>query len=122
MSRNLTISVDAEDFTIRISQPDYAGRVLSFEVSWLQQILSEATNSTVKHANTLVHRAQQYSYEIVMPGIDLPRAVVITISDASPGKMPRQGSQGGMFLMMSTPEITERSVPAVRACSGCRIA
>ena len=144
----------AEDFTIRISQPDYAGRVpgvpiskaellledqpvsettradfrrtagaacwlakssrpdLSFEVSWLQQSLSEATYSTVKHANTLIRRAQQYSYEIVIPGIDLSRAVVIAISDASPGKMPRQGSQGGMFLMMSTPEITERSVPA----------
>ena len=67
---------------------------VSFEVSWLQQ-----------------SRAQQYSYERVIPGIDLSRAVVIEISDASPGKMPRQGSQGGI-LMMSSPEVIEQSAPA----------
>lgn len=68
---------------------------LSFEVSWLQQSLSEATSGTVKHANVLVKRAQQYKYEILIPGIELSRAVIVTISDTSPAKMPRQGSQGG---------------------------
>lgn len=85
---------------------------LSFEVSWLQQSLVGATYNTVKHANTLVRRAQQYSYEIKIPPIDLKRAVILSISDASPGKMPRQGSQGGLFLLITTPDIAERRAPA----------
>lgn len=36
----------------------------------------------------------------------------MAVSDASPGKMPRQGSQGGMFLLVSTPDIVSKRVPA----------
>lgn len=89
------------------SRPD-----LSFEVSWLQQSLTQATYGTVKHANTLVRRASQYTYEIHIPAIDLDRPVIVAVSDASPGKMPRQGSQGGMFLLISTPDILNARVPA----------
>ena len=68
---------------------------LSFEVSLLQQSLTEATYATVKQANLLVHRAQQHPYKILIPPVDLKDPMVVTISDASPEKMPRSGSQGG---------------------------
>ena len=85
---------------------------LSFEVSLLQQSLAEATYTTVKQANVLARRAVQYQYSILIPGIDLTKPVVVAVSDASPGKMPRQGSQGGMFLLVSTPDIVSKRVPA----------
>lgn len=85
---------------------------LSFEVSLLQQSLTEATYQTVKQANTLVKRASQFQYVWNIPGIDLKKAVIVAVSDASPGKMPRQGSQGGLFLLVSTPDITTKRVPA----------
>ena len=81
----------------KCSRPD-----LSFEVSLLQQTLTEATYATVKQAN-LLHRAQQHPFKIRIPGIDLSDPIVVTISDASPGKIPRSGSQGGMFILISTP-------------------
>lgn len=85
---------------------------LSFEVSLLQQSLTEATYETVKQANTMVRRAMQHRYTILIPAIDLDKAVIVAVSDASPGKMPRSGSQGGLFLLISTPDICERRVPA----------
>lgn len=85
---------------------------LSFEVSLLQQSLVEATYGTVKQANLLVHRAQQHPFKILIPAVDLSDPMVVTISDASPGKMPRSGSQGGMFVLISTPRILEACVPA----------
>ena len=91
----------------RSTRPD-----LSFEVSLLQQSLTEATYQTVKQANTLVKRASQFQCVWTIPGINLRKAVVVAVSDASPGKMPRQGSQGGMFLLISTPDITNKRVPA----------
>ena len=74
-------------------------------MSLLQQSPTEATYQTVKQANTLVKRASQFQYVWNIPGIELRNAVVVAVSHASPGKMPRQGSQGGMFLLVSTPDI-----------------
>ena len=85
---------------------------LSFEVSLLQQSLTEATYGTVKQANTMVRRATQHRYTILIPAIDLNRAVIVAVSDASPGMISQFGSQGGLFLLISTPEICERRVPA----------
>ena len=85
---------------------------LSFEVSLLQQSLTEATYQTVKQANTLVKRCTQFTYTIVIPPIDLTQAVIVAVSDASPGKMPRAGSQGGLFLLVTTKDICDRKVPA----------
>ena len=78
----------------------------------MQQSLTQATYATVKQqANTLVKRSQQYSYSLLTPGINLRKAAAVAVSDASPGKMPRQGSQGGMFLLITTEEVTTKRVP-----------
>lgn len=84
---------------------------LSFEVGYLQQSLTQATYATVKQANTLVKRSQQCTYSFLIPGINLQKPVVVAVSDAFPGKMPRQGSQGGMFLLITTEEVTTKRVP-----------
>ena len=148
------ISQDS-DFSIRISQPHYAGKIplvpisreqirndsqpitdetladmrrttgsacwlskstrpdLSFEVSYIQQALTTADYSTVKMANRMVKRAQDKELSIRIQGIDLAELVILGVSDASPGKMPRSGSQGGFFIFATTPKIHE----GMTACS-----
>jgi hypothetical protein len=101
---------------VRISEeqqvpPESTRPDLSFEVSHLQQSLTQATYATAKQANTLVKRSQQYSCSLLIPGINLQKPMLVAVSDASPGKMPRQGSQGGMFLLITTEEVTTKRVP-----------
>ena len=91
--------------------PESTSPDLSFEVSHLQQSLTQATYATAKQANTQVKRSQQYSCSLLIPGINLQKPMLVAVSDASPGKMPRQGSQGGMFLLITTEEVTTKRVP-----------
>ena len=90
----------------KTSRPD-----LSFEVSLIQQSLNAATMETVKIANQMVRRARQISYELKIPGIDLSSPSILEISDASPGKMPRSGSQGGFCIFVTTPAVCEAQSP-----------
>ena len=90
--------------------PESTSPDLSFEVSHLQQSLTQATYATAKQANTQVKRSQQYSCSLLIPGINLQKPMLVAVSDASPGKMPRQGSQGGMFLLITTEEVTTKRV------------
>jgi len=84
--------------------------ILALGFGYLQQSLTQATYATVKQANTLVKRSQKCTYSFLIPGINLQKPVVVAVSDASPGKMPRQGSQGGMFLLITTEEVTTKRV------------
>ena len=88
------------------SRPD-----LAFEVSLVQQSINHATFETVKLANQMVRRARQISYEIKIPSVDLTKPAVLVVSDASPGKMPRGGSQGGFFIFITNQSVDEKSTP-----------
>ena len=90
----------------KTSTPD-----LSFEVSLIQQSLNSATKETVKIANQMVRRARQISYEVKIPGIDLSSPSILVVSDASPGNMPRSGSQGGFCIFVATPAVCEAQSP-----------
>ena len=88
------------------SRPD-----LSFEVSLVQQSINQATFETVKVANQLVRRARQIQYEIKIPCVDLSKPAILVVSDASPGKMPRSGSQGGFFIFVTNQSVDQNSTP-----------
>jgi hypothetical protein len=77
---------------------------ISFQVSKSQQSQNEATVGTLIEANFMIHhcRARKHEMKIrAVPLQDLEKLVVVVASDASPGCMPRQGSQGGMVIMLA---------------------
>ena len=88
------------------SRPD-----LAFEVSLVQQSINQATIETVKLANQLVRRARQIHYEIKIPSVNLSKPAILIVSDASPGKMPRGGSQGGFFIFVTNQSVDQTSTP-----------
>ena len=89
---------------------------LSFEVSYIQQDIEQATYETVKFANNMVRRAQDIKYEILISGIDLSSPTVLVVSDASPGKMPRSGSQGGCFQFLTSKSIVDSMTNVALLC------
>ncbi len=80
------------------SRPD-----LAFEVSLVQQSINQASMETVKLANQLVRRARLIKYEVKIP--------TVVISDASSGKMPRGGSQGGFCILVTNELVEHESTP-----------
>ena len=80
----------------RSTRPD-----LSFEVSMAQQSLSAATWDTVRVASNMVRRARRGEMDYVIPALGLSRLEIVVFSDASPGKMPLSGSQGGYVLYVA---------------------
>ena len=91
----------------RMSRPD-----ISFEVSRCQPALPTATVRDAKDANIMGRRARTISYEIRIRAVDLDKAIVFVSSDASPGTMPRNGSQAGFFGFLADPTV-ETNVGAV---------
>ena len=84
----------------RQTRPD-----LCFEVSSLQQSIPEANYGHVLDANTLRRRAREVKYEMKIPALPLDCLEILVATDASPGTMPRSGSQAGYLLMMVDPAI-----------------
>jgi hypothetical protein len=77
---------------------------ISFQVSKSQQSQNEATVGTLIEANLMIHhcRARKHEMKIrAVPFQDLEKLLVVVASDASPGCMPRQASQGGMVIMLA---------------------
>ena len=87
----------------RQSRPD-----LFYEVSRLQQNLPTATVQQLHEANLLRKRACEVQYEIKIGAIDLEDLHVVMTSDASPGTMPRGGSQAGYFVLLSDSRIRRK--------------
>ena len=63
-------------------------------------------------ANNLVRRAAEVSYDMnISSDVDLKKLVVLSVSDASLGTMPRCGSQGGFVLFVTDERVLTQMAP-----------
>ena len=83
---------------------------LSYEVSRLQQRFGDTlTIKDIKEASLMAQRTRREGMKLHIPSLDLKSVMVLNCTDASPGTMPRSGSQGGLVMFMADRRCLEKT-------------